>query len=85
MKIIYKVDVPECSHLTFRLGIDGVKSIKETVIQISSCAETQSASSKLIYEICYSDGRSVEISADLKGLVIHKIDEQDFINIKNKI
>lgn len=84
MKIIYKVEVSECPHLTFRLGENGVQFIKETSIQISSCAETQSSSNKLVYEVHFFDGHTIEISADLKGLVVYKIDKSKLKEIKNE-
>lgn len=73
MREIYKIEVPECPHLTFEIGYNtDVILIRERNKIVSSCAETESASSKLYYEIIFRNGSIVELYADIKGLVVYK-------------
>lgn len=73
MREIYKIEVPECPHLIFEIGYNtDVILIRERNKIVSSCAETQSASSKLYYEIYLADGSLVELYADIKGLVVYR-------------
>lgn len=69
--MITKLEILEASAHTYTVGEKGVISIIEEIKQISSCAETQSCSSKLIYKICFNS-ESIEISADTKSIVIWK-------------
>lgn len=73
MREIYKIEVPECPRLTFEVGYNtNVIIISEKNKIVSSCAETESASSKLYYEIIFNDGSVVELYADIKGLVVYR-------------
>lgn len=72
MRKIYKIEVPECSCLTYEVGYRNVVSISEKDKIVSSCAETESASSKLYYEVLFGDDTVVELYADIKGLVVYR-------------
>lgn len=68
---IYKLEILETSSHIYTVGEKGVISITEDIKQISSCAETQSYSTKLIYKICFNN-ETIEISADTKSIVVYK-------------
>lgn len=64
--IIYKIDVPEYSSCTYEVGTKGVVKIEEDLLQ------TGVNDSKLIYRITFDDKRIIEISADVKGIIIFR-------------
>lgn len=71
--MIFKVVIPEAPQYDYEVGKNGVKSIDECVIQTGSSADGHS-SSKLIYRVTLENDCFVELSADMRGIVLYKID-----------
>ena len=69
-EIIYKLRIPECLEYSYEVGCSGVLSIEQDIIQTGSGPDT--TPSKLIYRVKFEDGKSVEIDANIRGLVIYK-------------
>lgn len=68
--IIYKIDVPECSSYTYEVGMKGVVKIEQDIIQTG--VGDGYNTSKLIYRIIFDDKRKIEISANIKGIIIFR-------------
>ena len=68
--LIYKLDIPECSNYTFEVGEHGVIKIEEDVIKtgVGECYDP----SKLIYRIVFDNGDNIEISANVRGIVLFR-------------
>lgn len=68
--VIYKLVIPECSDYTFEAGKRGVIKIEQDIIQIGT-AEGWTPS-KMIYRVVFDNGKSIEISASVSGIIIFK-------------
>lgn len=68
--MIYKLDIPECSSHTYEVGTKGVVRIEQDIIQTG--VREGYNTSKLIYRIIFDDERIIEISADIKGVIIFR-------------
>lgn len=69
---IWSVCAPETPYLNYEVGKNNVISIEERRIAVSSCAETQAQSTRLVYEVMLDNGGTVEIGADMKGLIVYR-------------
>lgn len=69
---IWSVCAPETPYLDYEVGKNNVISIEERHIAVSSCAEAQAQSTRLVYEVMLDNGWKVEIGADMKGLVVYR-------------
>lgn len=67
---IYKLEIPECPVHTYEVGVRRVTSITEDIRQIAYSPD--GGASRLIYIIAFAGGKTIEISGDIKGLVIHR-------------
>ena len=72
MEVIFKIVIPEALHFDYELNKNGVKNIEECVIQTGSGIDGRS-SSKLIYRVTLENDCMVELSADMKGIVLYKM------------
>jgi hypothetical protein len=69
---IWSVCAPETPYLDYEVGKNNVVSIEERHIAVSSCAESQAQSTRLVYEVMLDNGWAIEIGADMKGLVVYR-------------
>lgn len=69
---IWSICAPEMPCFNYEVGKDNVVSIEERHIAVSSCAESQAQSTRLAYEVMLDNGCTVEIGADMKGLVVYR-------------
>lgn len=73
--IIYKIDIPECSNYTYEVGEKGVIKIEQEIIQIGTAERLDP--SKMIYRVIFENGNSIEISANVSGIVLFKREYAD--------
>lgn len=66
------VCIPETPCYDFEVGRNGVACISEKWVAVSSCAESQAQSTRLAYEVMLYNGSTIEIGADMKGLVVYR-------------
>lgn len=69
---IWRICAPETPYLDYEVGKNNVISIEESHIAVSSCAESRAQSTRLAYEVMLDNGSTVEIGADMKGLVVYR-------------
>lgn len=69
---IWRVCAPESPCCDFEVGKNNVISIEERHIAVLSCAESQAQSTRLAYEVMLDNGSTIEIGADMKGLVVYR-------------
>ncbi len=69
---IWRICAPETPYLDYEVGKNNVVSINEKHVAVSSCAEMQAQSTRLVYDVMLDNGCTIEIGADMKGLVVYR-------------
>lgn len=69
---IWRVCAPESPCCDFEVGRNGVACISEKWVAVSSCAEAQAQSTRLVYDVVLCDGCTIEVGADIKGLIVYR-------------
>lgn len=69
---IWRVCAPESPCCDFEVGRNGVACISEKRVAVSSCAEAQAQSTRLVYNVVLGDGCTIEVGADIKGLIVYR-------------
>ena len=70
--MIAKIMIPEAPQFSYKVGENNVVSIDERFETIGSDGNGHTLN-KLVYVVSIKDGFSIEISADVKGIVVYRI------------